>query len=375
MSHEDSKQQPKSIQGVNKLNLLTPEELAQLQEEGKTALLSALENGNMVAEAWLASWRNQPADVAESAQEQATAIQASILSAPPEQASLYQWCGFPTDMTRVSPFHPMQVNELGDRPFLRDYLISSGSWGEINYTGPKLSTYEEDALLALLAILETVTKYRKETTLEDKKTYTYKGPFLPLWRLMYGDTTKAGKPKKPSKQDYKRLVSSLELLAVAGVKLSLASRTKTGKKKTRYTTLSSMLSNVSWDEDKKELSATINPFFYETYYAGSVTYLDVQRRMGLSGAIAKSLYRFIQSHQKGEWAGHFLTLAQVLNMDLEQPQKEVKRVLKKGINELIKQGILTKKSAIQKNDIATLFRGQKTLPPPSKKTAKKQLKK
>jgi hypothetical protein len=60
----------------------------------------------------------------------------------------------PTDMCRVSPFFPMARQKLGDRPFIRDMVITSSSWGEIKYTGPKLSTYEEDVLMALLSILD-----------------------------------------------------------------------------------------------------------------------------------------------------------------------------------------------------------------------------
>ena len=347
----------------NLLDELTPEEKAEL-ESSNPHLLAAIQENNIIARAWLASWRNQR-DLPETAKEQAADIRQAVAEAPAEQESLFRWCGFPTDMTRVSPFYPIQTNELGNRPFLRDALITSAAWGEIRYTGPKLSIHEEDALLALLAILESVTKYRKETRIEDKKTYSYTGPALPVLRLIHGDKTKAGKEKRPAAHHYKRLVDSLKLLTVAGVELALAARTKTGKKKIRYTSLSNMLSNVAWDEDNKVLSATINPFFYETYYAGSVTLMDVKKRMEIKGNIAKSLYRFVQSHKQQTplWAGHFLTLAQVLNMDIEQPAKEVRRLLKEAISELVRQGILDKKSRLQKTDIVTLFRTSAALPP------------
>ena len=348
------------------LDELTPEEKTNL-ESSNPHLLTAIQENNIIASAWLASWRNQR-DLPETAKEQAADIRQAVAEAPAEQESLFRWCGFPTDMTRVSPFFPIATQELGQRPFMRDTLITSAAWGEIRYTGPKLSIHEEDALLALLAILESVTKYRKETKIDDRKTYSYTGPALPLLNILYGSKSKTGKSRRPSVKDYKKLVASLELLGVAGVKLALAARTKTGKRKIRYTSLSSMLSNVAWDEDNKVLSATINPFFYETYYAGAVTLMDVQKRMSLKGSIAKSMYRFVQSHkpQTPLWAGHFLTLAQVLNMDIEQPAKEIRRQLKDAINELVRQGILDKKSRLQKTDIVTLFRMSGSLPPAKK---------
>lgn len=376
------------------MHLITPEEHAALVDQGKDHLLKALEEGNLVAEAWLASWRRGP--LQEEAENQAAQIRQEVAAAPPEQGTLFQWCGFPTDLTRVSPFYPMNPKELGRREFLQDHLITSANWGEIRYTGPKLSTYEEDALLALLAILEHQSQYRRPVFLYEakteydleggykekthttdqpiagitRKTYSYTGPLLPLWRLMYGDTTKSGQPKKPNRQDYKRLVSALKRLTVAGVELAIAARTKTGKRNTRYTSMSSMLSNVFWDEEKKLLSVTINPFFYETYYAATVTLMDVQRRMALSGGIAKSLYRFIQSHQKPEWTGHFLTLAAALNMDRDQPAKTMRKRLKEAISELIKHGILTKQSRMMKQDIVTLTRAQGALPAPARRKKK-----
>ena len=165
------------------LDELTPEEKAELKVSN-VALLEAIQKHSSMARGWLASWRRDRA-IPATAQEQADKIHKAVEKAPMEQESLLKWCGFPTDMTRVSPFFPMQTNELGSRQFMRDTLITSASWGEIRYTGPKLSIHEEDALLALLATLESVTTYRKETTIEERKTYSYTGPILPLWRLLY----------------------------------------------------------------------------------------------------------------------------------------------------------------------------------------------
>ena len=282
---------------------------------------------------------------------------------PPVQESLFKWAGFPTDMTRVSPFFPLNVKDLKDRPFLKGLLITAAHWGEITYTGPKLSTYEEDSLLVLLACLEMVSRHRSETTDKDgRKTYTYRGPALPLLRALGY--------KQPSAKDYKRLIDSLRLLTVAGVDLRVSARPKNGKQKeARYTSMSAMLANVSWDNKDKILSATINPFFYEAYLAGTVTLMDVAKRMSLSGTIARSLYRFVQSHRANPvFSGHFLTLAQVLNMDTEQPGRKLRELLKKAISELIKNGILTKKSKFISQNIIQLHRSEEALP--SKRSAK-----
>jgi hypothetical protein len=351
----------RSLQSTGKDLSITPEERVAL-ETTNPSLLVALDEENkteigvITSAARLSLWRTTREPNAKAA-----AIQEMITPCgqfPHEQGSLIQWCGFPTDMTRVSPFFPIAQQEMKDRVFLRDFLITAANWGEIRYTGPKLSIADEDTLLALLALLELVTANRTEIQdSEGRKTYTYRGPALPLLKILGY--------KRPNAKDYKRLIGSLEMLAVAGIKLKIAARTKTGKRKEpRFTSMNSMLSNVAWNEEKKELSATINPFFYETYFSGNVTLMDVQRRMAIAGSIAKGLYRFVQSHSSKSplWTGHFLTLAHVLNVDTEQPAFRIRALLKKAINELIGQGVLTKQSKLVKQDIVTLHRAETTLP-------------
>ena len=126
--------------------------------------------------------------------------------------------------------------------------------------------------------------------------------------------------------------------------------------------MSAMLAGVYWDDQKKELTATINPFFYETYMAGQVTLMDVAKRMSLKGLNAKALYRFVQSQRQNPvFAGHFLTLADALNMDREQPAYQLRRQLKTAISELIRQGVLMKKSGFVDTDIIKLERTADTL--------------
>ena len=353
----------------NQVNDLTPEEQAELAEN-MPMLLEAIETGSPVAPAWLANWRSKRS-VGEEAREQAAEIQkavaAAVEAAGPEQASLAQWCGFPTDMTRCSPFFPMNAKELGERRYLEDFIITSANWGEIKYSGPQLSIYEEDAIMALLAVLEDVSQYRQVSEAEGRKTYSYRGPALPLLRLLgYA---------RPGKDAYKRVVAALKRLMSAVLELSISvGKTKSGRKRPpRRIYLSNMLSGVLWDEDTKELTATINPFFYETYLAGRVTLMDVAKRMSLKGLNAKALYRFVQSQRQNPvFVGHFLTLADALNMDREQPAYQLRRQLKTAINELIRNGVLLKKSGFVDTDIIKLNRAEDSLPKREEKKLEKR---
>lgn len=354
-----------------KNTVLAPEEQAQIAEN-LPMLLQAIESGSPIASAWLAQWRSKRT-LSEEATAQAEGIRQEVATAPPEQGTIAHWCGFPTDMTRCSPFFPMNPKELGQREFLRDFLITSANWGEIKYTGPKLSTYEEDVLMVLLALLNGQSQHRQLEhiteiaggEITERKSYTYKGPAWPLLRLLGY--------KKPGKDAYKRLISALELMGVAGVKLCISDgKTKGGKKRSpRITQLATMLACVRWDDKEKFLTATINPFFYETYMAGAITLLDVAKRVELKGVISKALYRFVQSHRKNPiFVGHFLTLADALNMDREQPLKNTRRFLKAAISELIRHGVLTKKSRFVEQDIIKLERTPEALPEKNNKKIK-----
>ena len=349
---------------------LTDEE-RQALEEMSPAMLEHAESGSLTAQralsGWLKSHRARNKNTQEVAQAQAQEIRQLVAQGTPktQQGCFATWMGYPTDMTRCSPFFPMNVRNLGKRDFLQNFVITSSGWGEILYTGPRLSTYEEDVLMVLLAIVETQNEHKEITDSEGRKTYTYRGPALPLLRLLGHE--------KPGKNEYRRLMHSLELMTVAGVKICISGgKTKKGKQREpKRTSMSSLLSNASWNEEKKELSATVNQFFYETHIAGTVTLYDVLKRIEINGVIAKSLYRFVQSHRKNPvFKGHYLTLADALNMDRDQPGKATRRQLKTAISELIRHGILTNKSKFIAQDIVILDRAEGSLPAPKKSTKK-----
>jgi hypothetical protein len=337
---------------------LTQEEQEELRENYPDRW-ERLKNADPMTKAWVRMWKAQRANEwpTDEPQRQAKDIQEEVAKAGPDQENFLGWFGFPTDLTRCSPFFPLRHNEIGHRDFLQDYLITSAGWGEIRYTGPRLTTYDEDVLMVLLAILDKAGQARETTEEEGRKTYTYRGPALPLLRLLgYA---------RPGRDAYKRIIAALERLTVAGVKLSIAAgKTKAGKKRPpRKTYMSAMLAGAFWDEDKKELSATVNPFFYEAFCSGSVSILDVAKRISLKGNVAKALYRFVQSHRKDiVFEGHFLTLADTLNMDREQPGFKIRQNLKAAITELTRQKILSKKSKFIAQDIVLLERTNEALP-------------
>lgn len=332
------------------------------------------------------------------AEELKAAALAQIAKEPEAQASLLDWCGYPTDFTRCSPFFPLPPDAQGKRRYF-DYdnklKISSAGWGEIFYQGPQLSIFEEDVLMALLTVLQKKGPHQRNAYVlaplrgeegpglvldPDKdepppplaqfseEPLIYKGHLLPLLRLLYKTGT-------PSARQYASVMKALYLLQEAIVELFVSrGKTKSGKKRPPLHLRVQLVGGVYYDPEKQEVAAAINPFFYTTYIQGRFTLLSLQTRRKLKGSIAKALYRFVMS-QKDTFRGHFLTLAAAVNLSLpqksqqqeasssvvasahqQQPSYQIRRQLKTAIAELVKAGVLTEKSHLGKGDIVALHR-------------------
>lgn len=258
----------------------------------------------------------------------------------PEQGWL-SFAPMPNDLCRLSPFYPMAPKQLADRPLLRGVVIAKSGWGEILYSGPKLSTFEEDILLALLALIRNGKQSGEMNT-----PWTYAGPLRPILTIMGYKVT--------GKRNYERVKSAIELLQMAVIRL----QTKSG-----LWDRVNMVSHSGGNEKKDTISVTLNPFFVEMYEAGSINLIDMAKRAELTRPVAKALHRFATSHS-GEWRGHFLTLAGVINLETDKPHFEIRRQIKQAMTDLRKVGVLAPRSKFS-GDVVTLAvmaQGAKALP-------------
>ncbi|MBF0515334.1 MAG: hypothetical protein HQK81_14905, partial [Desulfovibrionaceae bacterium] len=169
-----------------------------MASDDKTSQLKTQEQG-LEKPAWMAalerarakSQTSPPVQIGEDAKQNAQAMRRAVLPSPEEKPQEQGWMCFapmPTDLCRVSPFFPMSKNEMANRVYLKDMVITKSAWGEINYRGQKLSIYEEDALMAVLAAIDAT---------HEKQGYIYDGPSLPILKIMGYD--------KPGKNHYKIL--------------------------------------------------------------------------------------------------------------------------------------------------------------------------
>lgn len=238
----------------------------------------------------------------------------------------------PNQICRVSPFFPLERKETGRRNYLEEEIIIQNAWGRIVFMGPRLSTYEEDVLLAILAIINDPEK-RKMGKFGDIDTYVYSGSLLPILKL-------AGFSR--CKESYKRVRRACKLLMGSFLTLETY-KYENGVRKISSTTMTNMV--MFYREENSEYTIAINPFFYNLYIRGNFALLDVERRNKIKSCIGKSLYRFAISQQHS-WRGHFITLAEALNINPDIPPFKKRERIKGVIKELVKLKILSEKSRI-----------------------------
>jgi len=279
-------------------------------------------------------------------------------AATKEQLKLFT--PFPTQMTRTSAFFPMSKNEMSERAYIKEMVIASHSWGEVVYSGPKLSVFDEDMLMFLLAAINGANE-KFVDQIDGVRTYTYRGSLHKI--LLFKGV------EKPSKRDYVEALNSFKLMANARFDLTTHTVGPGGKKTPKKTVFKNLIVGGEIDHETKEFCCTVNPFFYETYAAGQVTWLDVVMRARLKSPIAKALFRFVQSHREDRWQGPLMTLSASLNLDLSLPANKLRARIREAIKDLVEYDILLSNSHLQANTV-TLFRNPK--PHPKKKIATKK---
>lgn len=268
----------------------------------------------------------------------------NIVVAASEKEQLHLFSPFPTELTRCSPFFPLSTQEMAARPFLNDLVIADHSWGQVKFTGQKLSVYDEDFLMILLAAIN------KQNIKRNVEGYTYVGSMTHLLKIK-GITSPGQNHREEAYASYKRMSGSTFEIDTSPVRSGKSTR---GKK----SAVNNIIANLVYDRKAGLLTATVNPYFFEMYCRGEVTWIDIEVRTKLKSPISKALHRFVMSHQKDYWTGPLTLLAAALNLDPDLPKNKVRERLKKAIKELVTSGVLQANSAVI-NDNVTLNRTPK----------------
>jgi hypothetical protein len=239
----------------------------------------------------------------------------------------------PTEITRTSPFFPMGREEKVNRPLYNNFIIKN-NWGTISVSGPKLSIQDESVLLAVLFL---VKKYKSE------KINTDYAELCQIMGISRGTN------------QYKAVEEGLERLAKAIVSTKLFDTKNLDKQDVVRSITGSILSNVDQKPKSTTVSITVNPYFLSLYGANMTTGIDLNVWSKLKGDVTKALYRFLESHKGSGGVPYGLaTLVLAINLNTEQRLCDLRKLIRKSLAELQKNGII-QKWKMDKNDLVHLI--------------------
>lgn len=194
----------------------------------------------------------------------------------------------------------------------------------------------------ILALAEIDAMKRETVAYNGRATCQYTGLISQIFGIQ---------GKTDGEENYKAVFNSLKRLMGAVVdKMKVYGVSTRGKRKINEHTVSNLLVGLDFIEGSREISFVFNPFFYEALMNKHVTYIDIVFRARLNSLIAKSLYRFCQSHRKAEWCGNWTILIDALNInrykqngDNRKPS-QIQRLIENAVDELIEKGYFDKKN-------------------------------
>jgi hypothetical protein len=255
-----------------------------------------------------------------------------------------EWTHYPIALSRISPFL-ISSNRAKDTAY-KEILIKKGPWGELTKYGPVLTVDDEDILLAILNLAKPVK-------IKGKETLEFSGHIIEIANLII--------KSRPSVYTYNRIHTSLIKFQTTTIHLKVKINNRH-----RLILSSNIIASIKYNEKTKKIRVVINDEFYKLYIKKDIMQVHTETRLSkLSGKTAKKMYMFIMSHKDNPvWKGQYLKLAEILNINTSQPDKQKKRLIKQAIQELIKNDILdTDQTYFLDNGIVQLWRSEYALPP------------
>jgi len=250
----------------------------------------------------------------------------------------------PTDFCRTTFCRPIRRRDMRVADIITVEKFES-NWGVINYIGPDCGMDEEDLLITIIG------RWIKNGMKEFECQYA---------DLLDNLGYKRGSNGKHQRSSYKKLKDSLVRLNRSSFECIFY------KKNGRTAGIATHVISYQWDDERKCLKINVDNWFVGTIGRGFVTGIDLKERKALKGDTAKALHRFLSSHSGSEGHINVFVLAQVIGMNMKQPRRKIRQLLKLAIRELKRIGFLQKKSCI-KDDVLHWHRGHKVLGGPKLK--------
>lgn len=247
---------------------------------------------------------------------------------------------FPTALCRVSPFFILPKRGRKEvRKYIEDMVIADHSWGQILYSGPQLSTDDEDVLLSVLALLGA--KGQK---------YVYEGPISPFLILLAG-----GDRKKTGGTQQEQFFAALKRLQSAVIELTIYDgKTKGMARRTRQRKICNIIEYQEIDEKNDGIRIVINRFFREMFDSGEFTIFSLAVRRKMRLGLAKAMYRLLTAQRDGAFRGSMSVLAEAFNLK-NKSASERRKDFRVAIEDGKKAGVLDPRSRIEKDHVTLIL--------------------
>lgn len=278
-------------------------------------------------------------------------LKATILKKPihPEQ----QFFSFlPHQLAKTSIFFPMSDRELKEENRHITKIEHDTNWGKVIVQGVKLAIFEEDILLALLALLDkNLSKLNLGIGLAIN--------INEIIAILYGRTGY-------SKTNEDVILRALKHFELVSFDLIVGDWKKHGKERLkveRIRSVGNIISGYDYDTATKSLKIYFNPHFLAYFAESMLTNLNLTQRRKLKKDGSKALLRFLSAHTN-PGRMHMLTVLNAINYNTDQPLYRLRSRLKSFIVELKKNGILGNKTKLFQDDMVyfDILPPQKRLP-------------
>lgn len=262
----------------------------------------------------------------------------------PEQQDLF--ASYPHNLARQSLFHIGRTSELKEREPIKDMVMGSGSWGQIQYSGDKLFISDERIFIVIAAII------RQQVEQSRPEPFTYEGSIRSLLRA-------AGMHE--SGQYSAALIKSIK--AMHSGRFYLLGKVQ--GKKTKIHHGYSLISSYQISEETGMLRIVVDADFFETFIREFGLFSNISAPTFCSlPPVAAAIYRFFSAHTSrpdGAKAFKMLTLARAINMVVAEDypdgddmtewpssarKRDCKREMKDAIKKLIEKKVYGPKSGI-----------------------------
>jgi len=263
-----------------------------------------------------------------------------------------EWIDFPTIFTRLVLMNQsLTSNAQKQQKTIRETVVYKNAWGEIAFRGPAITFRHLEILFTILSMSQYGANRFQCTT---EKSLYYHGTLGEIYRAI---------SKSPKTRPNKKVYDSIHNILLDWMNMIISLRVK--HKNNRYLIYNEHILKYKHITEIDEIFVDFYHNFSQFYKRNETTMLHTEtilKNVRKDGA--KLLYAFVMSHRDNPvWHGDYLKLAEIIKLNMEQPNRYIKQHINTYVKELQKLQILdTENTGWITRQTILLWRNPESLP-------------